>query len=302
MKAVAGIFLACCLHSIAAPGVTWAADLPMTLAANERTIAGGRSVQIILSQTQIETTIDVGRVASSANGGGLLGAIIISEMDDKREALSHSARQRAEATIAPLRQALQGFDVNGLAVATTKAALAKPAWFQPISIDITSDQAIQSRPSFLASLKSPQFALIGYRYETSPDFTQIRVIAEIQLGRGGAIKGGKPMLTPFYRQRVASIMQLRKPSFEPSENAATWSADGGRLAKAALTSAFGRLERLMPLALNLSESELRAIRAKGREKAYAAGYYGPLVERNIEGPSETLIWVDGLLNVQPIGD
>jgi len=298
------IFLSCCMASTAATAPLQAAAVPNAVAERDRAIPGGRAVEVIVPQTQIETTIDIGRVASAANngGGGLLGMIIISSMDDTREVLSQSSRGRAEAAIAPLRQALLGFDVNGLAVATTKAALAKPAWFQPASIDVTNDAAIQSRPEFLAKLKSPQVALVGYRYEASPDFTQIRVIADLQLGRVGAMKGGAPALTPLYHQQVASIVQLRKPSFEPSENVGRWSADDGKLAKAALTSAFARLEQLIPFAVGLGDADVKSFAAKGREKAFAAGYYGPLVERNPERPGKTLIWANGLVNVQPSQD
>jgi hypothetical protein len=151
----------------------------------------------------------------------------------------------------------------------------------------------------LTSTGSPQFAVIGYRYETSPDFTQIRVIAEIQMGRTAAANGGAAALDPFYRQQVTSIVLLREPSFEPAENVAKWSADDGKLAKAALSAAFSRLEQLIPLALDFRDSDIKAFTAKNHEKAFAAGYYGPLVARSADRPGETLIWVNGLLNVRP---
>lgn len=234
-----GIVLACCLASTVATDAVRAADVPHVLADRDRTVPGGRAVQVILPQSRIETTFDVGRVASSANGGGLLGAILIPTIDDKREVLSQSARGRAEAAISPLRQALQGFDVEALALAATKAALAKPAWFQPASFAVTSDPAIQTRPEFIAALKAPQFALVNYRYEMSPDFTQIRVIAGIELGRADATKRGAPALAPFYRQQVVNIVELRQPSYEPADNVTRWSAGDGKLARAALTNAFG---------------------------------------------------------------
>ena len=294
--------LALCASSTLAGATAQAADVPLVIAAEQRTVAGGRTVQIILPQTRIETTFDVGRVASSANGGGLLGASIISSMDDKREKLSQSAHERAEARIAPLRQALQGFDIDALVMSTTKSAVAKPAWFQPASFAITNDPGIETRTDFLASLKSPQYVVIAYRYETSPDFTQIRVLAEIRLGRAGTMKRGAPALTILYGQRIVSIVQLRNPSFEPSENVARWTADDSQLAKAALTSAFARLEGLIPFALDLSDTQVKAITAKGREKAFAAGFYGPRVERYPAVTGETLIWKDGLVNVQSAGD
>ena len=60
-----------------------------------------------------------------------------------------------------------------------------------------------------------------------------------------------------------------------------------------------RLEQLIPFALELSEAEVIAITAKGREKAFAAAYYGLRIMRGPAGPGETLLWVKGLVNVQP---
>jgi hypothetical protein len=298
-----GILLACSLGSTVATAASRAAaDVPMVLAPDQRIVAGGRAVEVILPQTQIETTIDVGRVASSANGGGLLGAIIISSMDDKRQVLSQSAHEKAEAAIEPLRQALKDFDLQALALATTKAALVKPDWFQPASFATTNDPAIQSRAEYLASVNTPEFALVSYRYETSPDFTQLRVIAEIQLERKAATTRNTPTQMPFFRQRVLSIVQLRNPSYEPSENVTRWSASDGKLAKAALTSAFARLEQLIPFALDLGETELKVITAKDHQKGFAAGYYGPLIEQSSGSTSDKLIWVNGLVNVQLSAD
>lgn len=289
-----GIVLAYCLASSVATEAIRAADVPNVLADRERTVPGGWAVQVILPQSQIQATTDIGRVASSANGGGLIGAIVISSMDDKRRVLTQSSRDRAEAAIAPLRLVLQAFDVGALALDSTKAALARPDWFQPRSVVISKGRSMAA-----ASADAPHFSLISYRYETSPDFTQIRVIAEILLGHAEAKKGSGASLSPSYRQQVSSIVQLREPSFEPAENVARWSANDGKLAKAALTSAFAKFEQLIPFAIDLSAADVKAITAKGREKAFAAGYYGPLVQRSPERPGETLIWKDGLVNVQP---
>jgi hypothetical protein len=292
---ITGLLLACCLAATVAPAVAYAADVRNVLAERDRTIAaGGRAVRVIVPQWQITTTIDVGRVAGDADsgGGGLLGAIVLSSLDDKRKVLTRTAYDRAEATIEPLRKALQGFDVDALALATTKAAVAKPAWFRPGSVELSKNKSPDALPT-----ESAQLAEITYRYETSPDFTQIRVIAQIQLERPGA-KAGAPVADAVYPQQVSSIVLLREPSFEPAENVAKWSDGDGRLARAALSSAFARLDQLIPFALDLSEADMKAFTAKGREKAFAAGYYGPLIERNADRPGETLLWKDGLVNVQ----
>src|SRR5205085_5644273 len=131
----------------------------------------------------------------------------------------------------------------------------KPGWFQPIFGSVP------------ATANAPQSATVIYRYETSPDFTQIRVLADIRLNALRSSSGtSQPAL--MYRQTISSIVVLRQPSFEPSENVEKWSAEDGKLAKAALISAFARVEELIPFALGLKSADVKEITAKGRPKVF----------------------------------
>lgn len=286
--------------SLAAPK---APDAPATLAEKDRAVAGGRAVQIVLAQQQIATSVDIGRVMTDdSGGGGLLGMLIISGMDDKRERMTENAQQRADATVVPLREALGDFDVAALALASTERALAIPQWFAPQRILLSADASPAVRSAFVADGETPQIAFITYNYGLSPDFTQIRVNADIRLARRVAAKGDKAatVTPPFYRQTITSIVELPKRSYDHGENVALWSAADGALAKSSLTAAFAELERLIPYALNLAPAELKAFDAKDREKAFGAGLYGPLVSRAEDGSGGLLIWTkNGLVNVRP---
>lgn len=267
-------------------------DAPLILSQADRSVVGGRAVQIIIPQSQIETSIDAGRIARPPSGG-LLDTLIVYSLNDKRSIMERTLRDKAEATVAPLRQALGGFDIDALAFAATKAALAKPEWFQPQIITIGRDPSPSGRAAFAGASATPQVAFVAYRYELSPDFSNIRVTAETTLANRAT-----PSDKPLYRHAITSIVQLRAPSYEHRENVARWSADGGRLAKTALATAFKQIERLIPSALGLTQGDITAFSAKNREKAFAAGLYGPLIERSTDGSGAILIWSGGLTSVQ----
>src|SRR5688500_16269899 len=109
-----GIALALGATGIARPA---AADkAPQIIAEKDKVVSGGRAVRVVLAQTEIATTVDVGRVASSANGGGLIGALIISAMDDKHTKMKRTLASKADMIAAPLRQGLTGFDIDALAL------------------------------------------------------------------------------------------------------------------------------------------------------------------------------------------
>lgn len=294
MRFFVGLSLAACLAT-AAHAAPKLGDAPMVIADSERTIGGGRGVLLEIPQTQIETSVDIGRVASPPSGG-ILDTIIISSMNNSRKILKTAQQERADGIARPLRDTLQNFDIDALALATTDAALAKVTWFEPQAAILSREASPARRKTFVDSTATAQLAFIAYRYDLSPDFTQIRLVADISLAKRSGT-GGKIAATPFYRQRISSIAQLRKRSYEPSENTAMWSADGGKLAKEALTAGFARLGHLIPYALGLNPDEVKRFAAKGSEQGFAAGLYGPLIERRQE---TVLIWSDGLVEVQAV--
>lgn len=301
MKTAIGL---CIAFALAVPGAQ-AQKVPPVVAEQDRHVPGGRAVQLTLRQTQIETSVDIGRVADYnydyRHAYPIWGSLFGDVDGDMHGMLRKAQRDKAEALAPPLRKALAGFDVDAVALAATSAALAKPDWFQPESITVAKDPSGEVRASFLASGSASQLALIWYRYELSPDFSQIRVIAEVTLMRKRrAGDAGSDPLTPIYRQRILSAVQLRARSYEPKENVASWCADDGKRAKAALTAAFGQLGHLLPYALDLRQADIRGFEAKNREKAYAAGFYGALIARNATEPDDLLIWSGGIVHAQSI--
>ena len=294
MRIAAGL----CIALMLAPTAAMAKEVPAFVAVGDRAV--GRTLQLVVPQSQIETNIEVGRVASDSYGGGLIGQLIIQSMDDKKETMSRSLHERAEATVGPLREALRNFDVDGLALATTRAAVAKIDWFQAQDLIAAKDPSLQARAAFLNASATSQVAFITYRYDLSADFTYIRVIADISLVRKPPRNGAQPASPPepFYAQSISSIVQLPSPSYEHGENVARWSAGDGKLARASLTAAFGQIERLIPYALGLGQADINLYMAKNRPKAFAAGFYGPLIEKGEGSPGGTLIWSNGLVYVQ----
>lgn len=301
MRLITGLTIATLLAALPAGAAAKPADAPAVVAERDRADTDPRAVLLLLAQSEIETSFDVGRVAS-AYGGGILDSLIISAMDDKKQVMSANLREKALVTVRPLRTALASFDVDALALATAQAALAKPGWLNPLPFTVTKDASPAVHSAFVAGAETPGLALVAYRYDLSPDFTQIRLTADIALARKPAAKGGKPVTTAtdHYRQRITSIVQLPKRSYEPRDNVASWAADDGKRAKAALTAAFAETGRLIPYALGLAPAEIAGFTAKNREKAFAAGLYGPLIERAADGSDAVLIWADGLVHVRTL--
>lgn len=283
--------------SMVAPAVSAAPKKrsePVLLSASNQTLATDYQINIWMPQTWLEASYDLGRVAPSMSGG-FLDALIIDTMDDNRkDILSLNLQEKADQQIQPIRTALKGFDVEALAIGTTEKALAVPKWFK-------------NKPTMIAKGHKPEnvsnpAANISYRYEMSPDFSGIRLFADIQISPSVKSKKSKATTAggPIFSHLITSIVQLRKRSFEPVDNVKLWSADQGKLAKDGLAAAFERMEDLIPIALKMTSADLKAYKDKNHEQGYAAGFNGPLVKRGGRAPDDTLIWAKGLLQVHTL--
>ncbi|MEH6663046.1 MAG: hypothetical protein V7679_15480, partial [Parasphingorhabdus sp.] len=268
---------------------------------SDRVSVGGRNIQVSVVQSQIGTSFDTGRVARPP-GGGLLDTLIIGAMDNKRELIAASLAERADGTVLPLRKILEDVDIDAMAVSHSNAAFAKLDWFELNQIIFTKAPDQDDPFTLFKNNPAQQVGLVDYYYELSPDFSHIRIGAEISLARQSKKKSAEtpPAYQVFFRQNLVSIVQLHTRSYEHYENVASWSADNGKLAKEALTAAFVQMEQLIPFALGLGKSDIDSYSSKKREKAFGAGLYGPLIKRGENGAGDILIWNDGLTHIQTL--
>lgn len=261
------------------PAPAFADDIAHPLPASERQLASLRPVAVVVPQERIRASVEIGRIAPDANGGGLIGALIIGAMDNKREIMTRNASERAEGEIAPLVAALSDFDVSALALETTRKSIGSIDWFGADKVELI-DGEYQDFVAFAQANPSEQLGRITYSYHMSPDFTQLEVIAVVDTFRSET-------QTAIGRQTVTSLVRLRKRSYENHENVAAWAQDDGARAKAALTAAFARLETAIPAALALDDKSFDEATDKRRESATVATFHGPVLVRDATGP---VIW------------
>jgi hypothetical protein len=261
-----------------------------------RTVAGGRAVQVMVAQSEIKADINPSNIAV-ATGGGLLGGLLAASQNAART-------KKAEAAIEPLRVALTDFDADGLALETTKTALANVAWLQPVVPAFSKDSSLLGKSSMLDANPAGQVAFIEYSYDVSPDFSSIRVVAKLEFANKlvPAASAAKPESRLFprnlaYAQSITSVVSLATPGQNIESNAAIWSADGGKAARAALTQAFAQIHQLLPRTLALTAADIKTMTAKDKKKGMAGGFAGRIQET---APAGTLLWAGGFIHVQPL--
>ena len=286
-----------------------------------REVEPARPVAVLLPQSRIASSIELGRIMFPAGGGGALGLLIINGQNSIPERLAEGALERVETRIVPLLEALDSFDVAPLATGATQVVLENTPWlgagppellsrapeqpdgegastgvsfsnprsgglFEYESNQTEAAQAWVANTSDLqrefnaAHADAEEVAQFLWRYQMSPDFTQVQVVADVSLFRPGESEA-------FYTQQLISSVRLRRPSFVEEENVATWAANDGALAKRAIDRAFARAGDMLPHILAQDEAGFEQATDLDRESVTAAGYHGPVLFHDDAGP---LFW------------
>lgn len=196
----------------------------------------------------------------------------------------------------PLREALADFDFDTLAQDSIKKGLAGSSWFKADPLEINRNPSPSSRLDFAEIATTGQVAFFSCFYYFSHDFTRVEVLVDLNLLR--KVKGKKkPEIIYFHR--LISIVELPRRSLDERVNIRAWSADKGKLSRAAFGAAFTRMEKMIPAALDFSQTDVARITSPGGEVAQRAGRFGPVVERGQDGPDSLTLWSKGLVSVQP---
>jgi hypothetical protein len=263
--------------------VSGCATLPKNhfLAPDGRTVAGGREVQVSVAQGEIKTNINKSHVAA-AMGGGLLGALIDVGVEQHRATV-------AETEVAPLRNALIGFDYDTEVRSQTKETLTSLDWFGAQTFGFAKEVSPASRRNEVLQANTNQIAFVDYDYGVSVAFDAIELHSRISLANTHdpeTLKGKTARASELpYQQRHKVIVPLQGASTDMDANVQRWSANNGALAKQALEASLQHIQVMMKQGLNQSAEDAGKI--PSNQKVTAGSYTGTLIEKT---DSATLLW------------
>jgi hypothetical protein len=201
-----GILLVLVSASISGPAL---AGPPNFISEEAKTVDGGRAVQVLVAQSEIQSNINQSHVAVAA-GGGLLMVLIDAAIEAERA-------KQAEIDITQIREALAGFDADALAQANARGLLDTVPWLQPSPVTFGKDSTPVGKSTTLDNSGAQQVAFLEYTYDVSSEFDAVRVALKIQFARRDMppSKSKKPKpelrLEPknlAYSQTITSVISL----------------------------------------------------------------------------------------------
>lgn len=259
-------------------------------------VAGGRSLRVLVAQSEIKSDINPSNVAV-ATGGGLLGGLIGAAVDSARA-------KKAERLITPVRTGLAGVDADALAIETSKTAFANAQWNKAAEPNFSKDSSPAGKSAYLDSNADAETAFVEYSYDISPTFDAVRVVQNIQVAAKSVPSASKPekrldAKNLVYSGTVVSVVLLPGATKDEDANAALWAADNGKLAREAIEQAFARLNATSPRLLAMSAQDRDALTRDKKNKWIFAGGYRGRPQPTADGA--TLLWTGaGFVHVAPL--
>ena len=259
-------------------------------------VAGGRSLRVLVAQSEIKSDINLSNVAV-ATGGGMLGALIGAAVDSARA-------KKAEQLITPVRTGMAGVDADAMAIETAKAAFANAQWNTAAEPNFSKDSSPAGKSAYLDTNPNAETAFVEYTYDLSPTFDALRIVESIQVAAKTVPSANKPekRLNPknlVYSGSVVSVVLLPDAAKDKDVNAARWAADNGKLARAALEQAFARLKATTPRLLAMTSTDQDSLTRDKKNKWIFAGGYRGRPQPAADGA--TLLWTGGgFVHVAPL--
>lgn len=266
-----------------------------------------RPLAVIVAQEELATSIELGRIV--LGDGGLIGALVDRRPETLAQnaaAKAYAIAKPLEDAMSgfdavPLALAA----TNQMLAGTTWFAAPEPQVFTGTSMAITDRDPVASEgdrtikmtfeigafgneandtvgalnwnrertrlASEFAAANSDarEIAVISWRYQLSADFTNMQVIADIEIRR--------PKSTiPTFQQQLISVVKLLRPTFVEEENVAIWAANDGALARQALERAFARAGEVLPAVIALDAAGYKDATDRKKHKRITGGNYsGP---------------------------
>jgi hypothetical protein len=238
------------------------------LAPAARTLDGGREVLVTVAQGEIKTNINKSNVAA-AGGGGLLLALVDVGIEQHRATV-------AETAVAPLRNALIGFDFDSEVQSQTKATLNSLDWFGAQRFSFAKELTSQSRANDMAHAQTKQVAFFDYDYGVSIDFDAIELHLTVTVADKQAVAQNEAANKLPYQQKHKVVIPLRGAAKDKDENVRHWAADNAALAKRALEDSLRDIQGMVKQGLTQSADAVAKM-AKS-ERVTAGAYSGTLID------------------------
>jgi len=238
----AGLGLCVLLALSAFSGCATAPRISLTVPGDQ---IGSTDVHIGVNTQEIGTTIDPSNV-SAASGGGLIFAIIDLSIENSRA-------KKAEQIIIPVRNALVGFDANGLLSTAVQQELGPISWLKEAKIENGQLAGKDALDNVLKKTLANSVLILETDYYFTPKFEAIVVTTKVSLHarsaslRAKAERRASDEAVLLYYNKLSALSYLPDSpvGLDKSVAANRWAEENGKKAKAALETGLREVAKMI---------------------------------------------------------
>ena len=260
---------------------------------SDRVQPQGRNLMVFIPQGEIKAEF---KPATAGAGFGLIGAIVDTTVNQSRAS-------NAESLVAPVRNALAGFDVDGLAQSTVAQSMASVPWLGAKSTIVSKDMTNDRLNQLLDASTTPQAVFTTVTYSLNPSFSELDVSWSVSILNRDLTEGESK------NDRFSNKHQVFNRSFvcaapatgmdlDASGYASEWSADRGKPAREAISRCMKVLGDLAArnLKTTLAEADAQKQALDTQRDETILTYVGKVIERTPTGtllvdPSERWVFI-----------
>ena len=173
-------------------------------------------VEVVLDQQ--EGGVDVAATKAGAAGGGLLGALVVAALDNKKT-------KEAEATIVPIRDVMLAYRFNEVVEREIRARLPSPGLSPAPAFTFTAS-SLEQADAQNKQERAPVALVLSPRYSFDTDFTEMLVKINVRwLER--TVKSSDKVKVKVLFSRDYTFHQRLADAGNDKLNAQAWAAMGG---------------------------------------------------------------------------
>lgn len=254
---------------------------------DHRVNEAGRDVLISVGQDEIKANLDRSNIVFRREDQMFIGVPGAAGLANARLRRSATEQQM----VAPLQEALSGFEFDALVEQQTTSTLSAVDWLSPLKFTFTKKTSPTFKSATLGSVDSDEMIIVDYEYGMSDHFKAVELNCRVSIAERNKGKSLEPAvrMSPsnmLYTQLHKVVVPLDHASSNANENLDRWSSEQAIRAKKALEISVTMVQQMIRRGLTLTQRDQHRIESERR--VGDDQYQGRLIEHS---DGNTLLWI-----------
>jgi len=258
---------------------------------NARKQVQSANIVVVVPQQEIYADFLKANTSGASGQGGLIGALISTAID---AAYNTSQSNKAEELVVPVKDSIMDYEFRRKLKSQVDSQLAVLPWLHSHRARIESDIDEEEIAALIAGSNESVLLLMKVDYHLTPGLKELKLTSTVtiypiddELKVTASKRNPDEKVPLLYRNRFVFLSPCPDTYLSANEAALVWSADKGRITRAAMDEGVYEVSRMLVLDLDAAKAAADAeskgpVEKPAREKVEYGGHTGTLVAETSE--------------------